>query len=105
MRLLLVSDTHVPQRTRRLPDELLREMERADVVVHAGDWVDVATLDLLEGCARHLVGVYGNKDGPELRAKLPKVARVHWGGLRFRSLPLPAGAGRVRRRGPPRRSA
>ncbi|MFJ4969961.1 metallophosphoesterase family protein [Streptomyces sp. NPDC088755] len=83
MRLLLVSDTHVPLRTRQLPGELLRETERADVVVHAGDWVDVATLDLLEKCARRLVGVYGNNDGPELRGRLPEVARVQLGGLRF----------------------
>ncbi|WP_228988837.1 metallophosphoesterase [Streptomyces sp. DH8] len=83
VRLVLVSDTHVPLRARRLPDELLREVERADVVVHAGDWVDVATLDLLEGRARRLVGVYGNNDGPELRSRLPEVARVRVGGLRF----------------------
>jgi putative phosphoesterase len=83
VRLLLVSDTHVPLRARRLPDELLREVDRADVVVHAGDWVDVATLDLLEGRARRLIGVYGNNDGPELRARLPEVARVRVGGLRF----------------------
>lgn len=83
LRLLLVSDTHVPLRARRLPDVLLRETDRADVVVHAGDWVDVATLDLLEGRARRLVGVYGNNDGPELRARLPEVARLRLGGLRF----------------------
>jgi putative phosphoesterase len=83
VRLLLVSDTHVPLRAKRLPDELLRETDRADVVVHAGDWVDVATLDLLEGRARRLIGVYGNNDGPELRARLPEVARVRLGGLRF----------------------
>lgn len=83
VRLLLVSDTHVPLRAKRLPDELLRESDRADVVVHAGDWVDLATLDLLEGRARRLVGVYGNNDGPELRARLPEVARVRLGGLRF----------------------
>lgn len=83
VRLLLVSDTHVPLRAKRLPEDLLRETERADVVVHAGDWVDVATLDLLEGRARRLVGVYGNNDGPELRARLPEVARVRLGGLRF----------------------
>ena len=83
VRLLLVSDTHVPLRAKRLPDELLRETDRADVVVHAGDWVDVATLDLLEGRARRLVGVYGNNDGPDLRARLPEVARVRLGGLRF----------------------
>ncbi|MEU0404328.1 metallophosphoesterase [Streptomyces sp. NPDC006197] len=83
VRLLLLSDTHVPLRARRLPDEVLRETDRADVVVHAGDWVDVATLDLLEGRARRLVGVFGNNDGPELRARLPEVARVRLGGLRF----------------------
>ncbi|UFQ19841.1 MULTISPECIES: metallophosphoesterase family protein [Streptomyces] len=83
VRLLLVSDTHVPLRARRLPDELLRAVDRADVVIHAGDWVDVATLDLLEGRARRLVGVFGNNDGAELRARLPEVARVRLGGLRF----------------------
>ncbi|WP_406100426.1 metallophosphoesterase family protein [Streptomyces sp. NBC_01013] len=83
MRVLLVSDTHVPLRAKQLPEELLREVDGADIVVHAGDWVDVATLDLLEGRARHLVGVYGNNDGPELRARLPEVARVQLGGLRI----------------------
>ncbi|MFD3537477.1 metallophosphoesterase family protein [Streptomyces sp. NPDC058664] len=83
VRVLLVSDTHVPLRARRLPDELLRETDRADVVIHAGDWVDVATLDLLEGRARRLVGVFGNNDGAELRARLPETARVELGGLRF----------------------
>ncbi|MDQ0701118.1 hypothetical protein QF048_007645 [Streptomyces sp. W4I9-2] len=83
MRLLLVSDTHVPLRAKWLPDELLCAVDRADVVVHAGDWVDVATLDLMEGRARRLVGVYGNNDGPQLRSRLPEVARVELGGLRF----------------------
>ncbi len=83
VRLLLVSDTHVPLRAKRLPDELLCAVDRADVVVHAGDWVDVATLDLMEGRARRLVGVYGNNDGPQLRSRLPEVARVELGGLRF----------------------
>ncbi len=83
VRLLLVSDTHVPLRARRLPDELLREVDRADVVIHAGDWVDTATLDLLERRAPRLIGVYGNNDGAELRARLPEVARVELGGLRF----------------------
>ncbi|MEU2023084.1 metallophosphoesterase [Streptomyces sp. NPDC016469] len=83
MRLVLVSDTHVPRRAKRLPGELLDEVDRADVVIHAGDWVDVATLDLLERRARRLVGVYGNNDGPPLRARLPEVARVRLGGMRF----------------------
>ncbi|MFF0492465.1 metallophosphoesterase family protein [Nocardia sp. NPDC004068] len=83
MRLLLMSDTHLPVRAKRLPAELLAEVERADVVVHAGDWVDVATLELLEGRARRVVGVYGNNDGAELRERLPEVARVEVGGVRI----------------------
>ncbi|MFC8570369.1 metallophosphoesterase family protein [Streptomyces sp. NPDC057245] len=81
MRLLLVSDTHLPKRARELPAPLLAEVPRADVVVHAGDWVDTATLDLLESRSRRLVGVYGNNDGPGLRARLPEVARADLGGL------------------------
>jgi putative phosphoesterase len=83
VRLLLTSDTHVPKRARRLPDELLAAVEAADAVFHAGDWVDEATLDLLAARARRLVAVYGNNDGDALRARLPEVARAEVGGVRF----------------------
>lgn len=83
MKLLLISDTHVPKRARALPAQVLAAVDAADVVIHAGDWVDAATLDLLEQRARRLVGVWGNNDGPELRRRLPEVAHVELGGLRF----------------------
>ncbi|MGC0343426.1 metallophosphoesterase family protein [Streptomyces sp. SLBN-8D4] len=83
MHLLLMSDTHLPKRAKQLPAPLLAELPRADVVFHAGDWVDIATLDLLESRSARLVGVHGNNDGPELRARLPEVAYVELGGLRF----------------------
>ncbi|MEV6663995.1 metallophosphoesterase family protein [Streptomyces nigra] len=83
MRLLLMSDTHLPKRAKALPEPLLAELPRADVVFHAGDWVDTATLDLLESRSARLVAVYGNNDGPGLRARLPEVARAELGGLRF----------------------
>jgi putative phosphoesterase len=83
VKLLLISDTHVPKRARALPAQVLAAVDAADVVIHAGDWVDAATLDLLEQRARRLVGVWGNNDGPELRRRLPEVAQVELGGLRF----------------------
>lgn len=83
MRLLLTTDTHLPKRARRLPDELLAAVEAADVVFHAGDWVDEATLDLLAARAGRLVAVHGNNDGPGLRARLPEVARAEVAGVRF----------------------
>ncbi|MFD9307124.1 metallophosphoesterase family protein [Streptomyces sp. NPDC060048] len=83
MRLLLTSDTHVPARAKRLPEALLAAVDEADAVIHAGDWTDEATLDLLESRSRRLIGVYGNNDGPALRGRLPEVARADLGGLRF----------------------
>ena len=81
-RLLLISDTHIPGRARRLPDVLLREADAADLVIHAGDWVAASVLDELE---RHadVLGVCGNNDGPDLRGRLPEVARRTIDGVRF----------------------
>jgi putative phosphoesterase len=81
--LLLISDTHLPKRAKVLPDAVWAAVDAADLVVHAGDWVDEATLDALEQRATRLVGVFGNNDGPELRARLPEVARFEVDGVRF----------------------
>jgi putative phosphoesterase len=83
VRLLLTTDTHVPKRARALPGELLAAVDAADAVLHAGDWVDEATLDLLAARARRLVAVHGNNDGPGLRARLPEVAVAELAGVRF----------------------
>lgn len=82
MRLLIISDTHVPARAHDLPAELWDRVEAADVVIHAGDWVTAQLLDHLEHRAQRLIGVYGNNDGPDLRSRLPEVARVTLDGLR-----------------------
>jgi uncharacterized protein len=82
-RLLLIADTHLPTRARDLPEPVWREVDAADVVVHAGDWVDVALLDRLEERSRRLVACYGNNDHGELRERLPEVARAEIDGVRL----------------------
>jgi len=82
-RLLIMSDTHVPVRAKTLPDRLWEAVDTCDLVVHAGDWMDPGLLDALVERAPEVVGVWGNNDGPELRARLPEVARFEAGGLRF----------------------
>jgi putative phosphoesterase len=72
----------VPGRARHLPDALWAAVAAADVVVHAGDWVGVDLLDVFQARAARLIGVYGNNDGPALRARLPEVARVELAGVR-----------------------
>ncbi|MGO8770797.1 MAG: metallophosphoesterase family protein [Mycobacterium sp.] len=83
MRLLLIADTHVPNRARDLPAQVWDEVATADVVIHAGDWVAPAVLDELDARAPRLVACWGNNDGPALRARLPETADVTLGGVPF----------------------
>ena len=80
---LLLADTHLPTRAKDLPAPVWDAVDAADVVVHAGDWVDVALLDQLEARSARLVACYGNNDGPPLRARLPEVARAEIAGVRL----------------------
>lgn len=81
--LLLLADTHIPARAPRLPRAVLETIPQVDIVVHAGDWVDAATLDLLERLSPRFVGVFGNNDHGQLRERLPEVARFEVDGVRF----------------------
>ncbi|OBB91803.1 metallophosphoesterase [Mycobacterium sp. 852002-30065_SCH5024008] len=83
MRLLMISDTHVPKRARDLPARIWDEVDAADVVVHAGDWVVPELLEELEARSTRLVACWGNNDGPALRARLPERADVTLAGVRF----------------------
>lgn len=82
-RLLLMADTHVPKRARDLPAQVWDAVDEADLVVHAGDWVDVRLLDALEVRARRLVACWGNNDHGVLRERLPEVARIGVEGVRL----------------------
>ena len=83
MRLVLMADTHLPKRARDLPAELWSAVEAADLVVHAGDWVDVPLLDELTARSKRLVGCYGNNDGAPLRKRLPEVGYATLDEVRF----------------------
>ena len=82
-RMLLLADTHLPVRAKRLSPAVWDAVESADVVVHAGDWVSVDLLDELESRSARLIGVWGNNDGEELRRRLPEVARESVDGVRI----------------------
>jgi putative phosphoesterase len=82
-RLVLVADTHLPTRAKSVPAEVWRAVDRADGVVHAGDWVDEDTLDAFAARTPLLLGCAGNNDGPALHARLPEVARTELDGVRL----------------------
>jgi putative phosphoesterase len=80
-RLLLVADTHVPKRARTIPDAVRRAASEVDLIVHAGDWVTEAVLDEFLALGP-VLGVWGNNDGDDLRARLPEIARAEIEGVR-----------------------
>lgn len=82
MQLLLLADTHLPRRAKYLPAEVWAAVDAADLVVHAGDWVEVDLLDRLAERAV-VLGCWGNNDGPDLRARLPEVATRTVEGVRL----------------------
>jgi putative phosphoesterase len=83
LNLVLLADTHVPKRARDLPEQVWSAVENADVVFHAGDWVEAALLDEFERRSKRLLAVHGNNDGPELRRRLPETAIATLDGVRF----------------------
>ncbi len=67
MRVVVLSDTHAPRFWKRCPASVRPYLERADLVLHAGDVCTAAVLDELAGYAPVRV-VQGNNDGPDVAA-------------------------------------
>jgi uncharacterized protein len=67
VRVLVLSDTHIPDFAKRLPEALEPELRRADLILHAGDVNSAAVLDGLAAHAPVWVAL-GNNDGPDVAA-------------------------------------
>jgi putative phosphoesterase len=75
----------------------VRELERADVILHAGDLVAASVLRELESFAP-VEAVFGNMDEPALRTELPERRVVEVEDLRIGLVHIPgARAGREER--------
>jgi putative phosphoesterase len=79
----VLSDTHFPRRGPRLPDACVHVLNRADLIVHAGDLCDLATLILVRAFGAPVVAVRGNVDDPAVRRELPETAVADLGGMRI----------------------
>jgi uncharacterized protein len=70
MRILVLSDTHIPSMARCLPVVVENEAKRCDVCLHAGDFIDYQTYEYLLGLLP-VHAVCGNMDDQMLIDKLP----------------------------------
>ena len=68
MRLAIISDTHMPRGTRALPAACVAELRAADAILHAGDFMRVEVLRMLEALGPPVHGIHGNVDDDTLRA-------------------------------------
>ena len=78
----LISDTHVPERREDIPKEFLSLLNPEDIVLHAGDWTNAATLKLLQQKAKTF-GVWGNMDDGAVRKELPEKTIVEIQGFKI----------------------
>lgn len=83
MRILVLSDTHIPRAAQNLPARILEEIEASDMVMHAGDFIDEEVLDSIRKMKKEVHAVSGNMDSPELRRRLKDKEIVHVGKFRI----------------------
>jgi uncharacterized protein len=69
MKIVVISDTHMPKKAKQLPERLLLDLENCDYIIHAGDWQSVELYNELQQYGT-VIGVTGNVDGPELKGLL-----------------------------------
>jgi uncharacterized protein len=88
-RVAVVSDTHLPRGSRRLPDACVERLRAADLVLHAGDLTSVGFLEELQALGPPVEAVHGNVDEPALQALLPESRIVEAGGARLGMVHVP----------------
>jgi len=71
MKIGVIADTHIPYSALRLPNEICNVFKSVDLILHAGDLVEISVLDELNKLAE-TQAVYGNMDEFEVRKALPE---------------------------------
>jgi uncharacterized protein len=103
MDIAVISDTHMPRGGRRLPQRCVELLHGSDLILHAGDLVQVSVLRELEAYGR-CVAIHGNVDDVEVRALLPARTQVKVAGVALAMIhdagPAPGRLERLRARFP-----
>lgn len=79
MKIGVIADTHIPERATQVPQQILDAFKDADMIIHAGDLVDLSVLHKLETACKNIKAVWGNMDSYEVRKKLPEKEVVEIG--------------------------
>lgn len=83
MKIGVIADTHVPDRAKEIPQQVLEAFKGVDMVIHAGDLVELKVLDQLKAVCMNVKAVWGNMDPYEVRRTLPEKEIIEAGSLRI----------------------
>ena len=81
MKIGVISDTHLTGYDERLKRIMESHFRDVDLILHAGDLVDIHVLDSFEG--KDVKAVYGNMDPVSMRTILPEKLILELGGYRI----------------------
>ncbi|TWT04408.1 metallophosphoesterase [Planococcus sp. CPCC 101016] len=81
-KIVIVSDTHIPFRAKKLPQPLVDACQEADFIIHAGDW---QTMDVYHELAAYaeIDGVTGNVDPWDILEKFGRKKILTFGELKI----------------------
>src|SRR3954447_22703039 len=82
MELAIISDTHMPRGDRAIPARCLERCREADLILHAGDLVDLPVLRTLQSLGPAVHAICGNVDNAAVRAVLPARLELDLDGVR-----------------------
>jgi uncharacterized protein len=81
--LAVISDTHLPRGSRALPEVCVERLKKADLILHAGDFVTADVLTALRALGPPVEAVHGNVDDAQIRRLLPSARLVTAGEARI----------------------
>ena len=82
MKIIVLSDTHVPVSAKQLPSQVYDALKGCDLIIHAGDIVELSLIRELEKIAP-TKAVQGNMDSPDVKDVLPECLVVETAGKRI----------------------
>lgn len=82
MKIVVIADTHMSDRAEKIPEDFLKQAKDADLILHAGDFVDLSVKKMLEEIAP-LKAVWGNMDPLPVRNALKEKEIIEAEGVRI----------------------
>ena len=68
-KIVVLSDTHIPVRAVKIPEQITEQFKDADLIIHAGDFQAIEVANLLQNYG-NFIGVCGNMDSDDVADKL-----------------------------------